>query len=242
MIVAVVSETGGVGRSTIALNLGYHLEAVVVDADRSMTDLSRGRGPDLQDVLSGRAGPLEAVRQVGPVELVAGGRSLVDTPGAELASLEETLGTLDREFGGVVVDCPAGHGPAVAAVVGSADAVVLVTNDDEAATREVTRTTAFVREVGTRVGAIVCNRVEDGHETGLEDALGGPLTLVPEEPVVRVAQSTGRPVASIDPENVVVERIVSLARTLEGGPRRVILTAVHHCRNNHDQSCGCPGE
>lgn len=221
MIVAVVSGTCGVGTSTIALNLGYHLEAVVVDADLSMAYLSGGRGPDLQDVLTGRAAPLEAVRQVGPVELVACGRSLSDACGTELTELEETLETLDHEFGHVVVDCPAGSGPGVAIVLAATDAAVLVTTDEKAAVLATVRTGDLAHEVGTPIGGIVCNRVEDDLENDLENTLDGPMTVVPEEPVVRVAQSTGRPVASVDPENVVTRRIVSLARTLEDGPHHL---------------------
>jgi len=221
VIVAVVSGKGGVGKSTIALNLGSELEAVVVDADLSMADLPRGRGPDLHEVLAGRADPLEAVQQVGPVEMVPCGRTLAGARAADLTELEAALGALDREFGRVVVDCPAGLAADVATPLALADAAVLVTTDEEAAVLDAGRTRALAREVGTPIGGVVCNRVDGEPGIDLEDALGGPVTVVPEDPVAGRAQAAGRPVASLDPGNVVVERIASLARAIARGGRRL---------------------
>ncbi|MFW5973812.1 MAG: P-loop NTPase, partial [Natrialbaceae archaeon] len=70
MILAVTAGKGGVGKSTVAYNLGAELDAVVVDADLGMADLPGSRGPDLHDVLAGRASPLEAVREAGPVPIL----------------------------------------------------------------------------------------------------------------------------------------------------------------------------
>ncbi|MEF8821901.1 MAG: P-loop NTPase, partial [Halovenus sp.] len=76
MILTVTAGKGGVGKSTVAYNLAAELDAVVVDADLGMADLPTSRGPDLHDVLAGRASATEAVREGGPVKLLPCGRSL----------------------------------------------------------------------------------------------------------------------------------------------------------------------
>ena len=85
MILAVTAGKGGVGKSTVAYNLGAELDAVVIDADLGMADLPTTHGPDLHDVLADRATPLEAVREEGPVDLLPCGRSLAGARAADPA-------------------------------------------------------------------------------------------------------------------------------------------------------------
>jgi len=106
MIVAVSGGKGGVGKSTIALNLGRELDAVVVDGDLTTADLPRGHGPNLHDVLAGRADPLEAIDRRDAVRVLPCGRTLAGARAADLTAFARVIDRIERAFGRVLVDCP----------------------------------------------------------------------------------------------------------------------------------------
>ncbi len=140
MIVAVSGGKGGVGKSTVSLNLGRELGAIVVDADLATADLPRGSGPDLHDVLAGRADPLEAVEPIGSVRFLPCGRTLAGARASNLARLPRVVDRLERECGRVVVDCPAGLARDVGVQLECAHVSVLVTAPTESALVDAVRT------------------------------------------------------------------------------------------------------
>ena len=216
MIVAVSGGKGGVGKSTMALNLGAELDAVVVDGDLAMADLPRGRGPDLHDVLAGRTDPLEAVRTTGSIRLLPCGRSVAGARAADLGRFEDVIETVEREFGRVVIDCPAGLASDVGVQVHVSDLVVLVTTDTDEAIGDALRTKQLALEVETPIGAVVLNRatVDADQKTAIERTLGASITIVPSADVVHDARTNGLPVRETDPESVPADRIRELAETV----------------------------
>ncbi|WP_327050570.1 MinD/ParA family ATP-binding protein [Halomicrococcus gelatinilyticus] len=216
MIVAVAGGKGGVGKSTMALNLGAELDAVVVDADLAMADLPAGRGPDLHDVLAGRAEPVEAVQQVGPVALLPCGRTLAGARACDLTEFESTLAAVAAEHERVVVDCPAGLAADVGLSLVAADACVLVTTPRRFALADAVRTRALARRFDAGLACVGLNRVGDDPPTAsVRRTLGAPVVPVPESGTVARAQRSGRPVASLAPESTAAERFGELARTVQ---------------------------
>ncbi|RRJ30469.1 ParA family protein [Halocatena pleomorpha] len=90
-------------RSAVTAHLGAHMNAVVVDGalELSWEHDTATRGPDIHDVLAGRASLIEAVCQVGPVAIFPCGRPLGRNP-----ALIEVLAAIEREYGTVLIDCP----------------------------------------------------------------------------------------------------------------------------------------
>jgi septum site-determining protein MinD len=204
VIVAVAGGKGGVGKSTVAYNLGATLDAVVVDADLGMADLpDGGRGPDLHDVLAGRAAPLEAVREGGPVRLLPCGRSLAGARAADVDDLGEAVRAADREYGDVLIDCPAGMRADAGVPLAVADACVLVASPRAFALADALRTRALARELDAGLVAAVLNRtVEPPPAASVADALGVPVEVVPADPRVgrSVAEATPVPGSAPDSE------------------------------------------
>lgn len=221
MKLTVTGGKGGVGKSTVAYNLAAELDAVVVDADLGMADLPRQRGPDLHDVLSGRATPLEAVADDGPVALLPCGRSLAGARAADPTALVDTIAAVERHYGRVVIDSPAGLRCDAGLTLLAGDACLLVTRPSRAAIADALRARELARAIDTPLARVVLNRVDTGRVAvtdsrleRLETALGGPVTQIPDSDLLHRAQWSGIPVREIDSESVAAEVFTDLARTL----------------------------
>lgn len=235
MILAVCSGKGGVGKSTLAYELAGALKAdtrgaVVVDADLGMANLPRGRGPDLHDVLAGRADPAEAVRG-GPVDILQCGRSLAGARAADVGKLGDALSGVADERD-VVIDCPAGLRADAGVPLAVADACVLVASPRAWALSDAIRTKELARELDAGVVAVALNRVQGTapRETAREsarkttratacetaretarDALEAPTTVVPEDPRLDASLSGEKPVVERAPESSAARAIRDLA-------------------------------
>ena len=214
MIVAVTGGKGGVGKSTVAANLGSDLEAVVVDADLEMADLPAGRGPDLHDVLADRADPLEAVRETAGPLLVPCGRTLAGARAADPTALADALHRLERVHGAVVIDSPAGLRSDAGIPLLVAGACVVVTRPTRPALGDAVRARELARALEADLAGVALNRVDDVRTAAVEEVaslLGGPTTPIPESPALARAQAAGLPVAETAPSTPVAARLERLA-------------------------------
>jgi septum site-determining protein MinD len=212
VILAVAGGKGGVGKTTLAYNVGAALDAVVVDADLGMADLPAGRGPDLHDVLAGRASVVEALRP-GVVDLVPCGRTLAGARAADPTGLAAAVGTLEREHGTVVVDCPAGRRADAGVPLAVADACLVVVSPRAFALADAVRTRELARELDAGLVACAVNRVtEDPPSDAIADALGAPAAVVPADPRVGRSVTEERPVTETAADSEAAAAIRTLAR------------------------------
>jgi septum site-determining protein MinD len=191
---AVTGGKGGVGKSTVAYNLAAELDAVVVDGDLAMADLPASRGPDLHDVLAGRADPIEAVREGGPVAVLPCGRTLAGARAADPADLCETLDRVAARYGRVVVDCPAGMRADAGLPLVAADTCVLVTTPSEPAIADAVRARELARRCDAGLVRVALNRTTGDPPTErVADALGAPVVAIPLDDALASAQAAGEP-------------------------------------------------
>ena len=211
MILAVTGGKGGVGKTTLSYNVAAALDGVVVDADLGMADLPAGRGPDLHDVLAGRAAVAETVRS-GTVDLVPCGRTLAGARASDLTRLDDALRELERDRDLVIVDCPAGRRADAGVPLAIADACLLVVSPREFALADALRTRELARELDAGVVACAVNRVTtEPPAAAIADALGAPVEVVPADPRVGRSVETERPVVRVAPDSTAASAIDGLA-------------------------------
>jgi septum site-determining protein MinD len=217
VILAVCGGKGGVGKSTLAFNLAAEVGAVVVDADLTMADLPAcGGGPDLHDVLAGRAAPVEAVRSVGPVSVLPCGRSLAGARATDPVKLADAVERVGASYGDAVVDCPAGLGADAALPLYAADACLPVTTPDRPAVTDALRTRELARTFDAGVVRAVVNRVRgEPSLSAVEEAFGAPAVAVPECRDLAAAWENGRPVTAWAPGSAAAERVAALAAAVQ---------------------------
>lgn len=214
MILAVTGGKGGVGKSTLAYNLGAALDAVVVDADLAMADLPRGRGPDLHDVLACRADPVEALRP-GPVDLLPCGRSLAGARAADVGRLDEAVRSVapGRD---VLVDCPAGLRADAGVPLAVADACVVVASPRAWALADAVRARGLARELDAGLVAVALNRLLDDTPTAaVERALGAPVVSVPADPRLGRSVEAEEPVVDASPDSAGARAVEELAAAVQ---------------------------
>ncbi|GAB7091722.1 septum site-determining protein MinD [Halorubrum luteum] len=220
MILAVSGGKGGVGKTTLSYNVAAAIDGVVVDADLGMADLPEGHGPDLHDVLAGPAAVTETIR-AGPVEVVPCGRTLAGARASDLTRLADALRTLEREFGSVVVDCPAGRRADAGVPLAVADACLLVVSPRAFALADALRTRALARELNAGLVGCAVNRVtSEPPMEAIADALEAPTEALPADPRVGRSVEAERPVVRSAPDSAAAAAIEALSDRLPLDDRR----------------------
>jgi len=142
-VVAITSGKGGVGKSSLALNLAVELSragklCILLDADMGMANmhLMAGLAPqrDLRDCVAGRCQLADCITE-GPegIGIIAGGSgaiSLADGDRSQRLRVIDALADMEAEADFIIIDTGAGMGQGVRDFLVAADELVFVLTPD----------------------------------------------------------------------------------------------------------------
>jgi flagellar biosynthesis protein FlhG len=238
-MIAITGGKGGVGKSTIAINLAVAYgrrrgRVLALDGDAGMADLNilLGVAPErsLLDVVRGVPAD-EVIVEAHGIHLMPalnGSYALANLDDVARRRIFDSVATLGRRFDTLVIDTPAGLGQNAVAFAGvAADVIVVATPEplslaDAYACMKVLRTRA-----GLQRALVIPNGVRTQEEAddvverlrNLNDRFLGveleELPAIPFDPAVRAAAAAGVPLVLHAPESPAARALVKIARRID---------------------------
>ncbi len=237
--IAITGGKGGVGKSTVAVNLAcayakQGAQALTVDADLGMADLNLllGVAPEfsLLDILRGC--PIDDVlveaHGIHLLPALNGSYSLENMDDDARAAVFGAISSLDDRFDTLIVDIAAGIGPNQVAFAGAVSDVVVVATPEPLSLADAY---ACLKVLATRQklrhAFIAPNRVRSRAEAEevvarLSSLVGRflgmtltPLPAVPYDPLIAEAAAAGIPLVHYRPDAPAARAIKHLARRLD---------------------------
>lgn len=215
--ITVAGAKGGVGKTTISINLGTvsalsGTDTLLLEADLAMANVvdfldlpfDPETDPSLHDVLTGDAAVDDAiVRAESGLAVLPSGGVVGRYADLDMATLGPAIRDASDDYELTVVDTAAGVSQKTLVPMGLADRVVLVTTPRVSAMRDTTKTVELVDRVDGTAAGVVVNEVGSGNAPPPErlaafldvPLLGG----IPLDDAVAHAQDRGKPVVADDP-------------------------------------------
>ncbi len=230
----IVSGKGGVGKSTVAINLAYlytenKIENLLVDGDIFNPSVALHLGIwhhtlGLQDVLLNKASVSEAV-------VVHPGSGVRVLPSALKYDRNVNMRNLKDAFKGVdaydviLIDSPPGLSSDVEGIVKACTDVAIITTPDVPSVTSAVKMITMCQENGAKIAGIVVNRVHDKkyelHRKEIESMCDMRiLCMIPEDESVPASIALKAPVAQCSPNSAASESLKELASELYNIPMR----------------------
>lgn len=230
-VIAIASSKGGVGKTTIAINLaaalvGFGRVSIVVDGDLQSPNVGMHLGAPslpvtLHDVLRGDQ-PIEKSIYMHPsgVRVIPASISFKDSQHEFPQDVMMVVDAARSHADMVLVDCPPGLGNESRSAIASSDSILAVTTPDLVAVTDALKTIHLARFLHKDVLGVVVNNMLPGSEVSLKDIaslLEVPvLTALPHTPAVPESLRIRHPVVFSHPDSLVSVRFKELAALMVG--------------------------
>jgi len=231
--IAVISGKGGVGKTTVAINLAaalakkFNRRVTVIDCNVTTSHLGLHLGMyyhpvSLNKVLRGEAHIHQAVHDHhSGIRVVPASLSITDLKGVDISRLSEKVEALDEHNDFVILDSGPGLGREAMSCIKAAEEVIYVTTPYTPAVMDVVRCKEVVSELGIKELGLVVNMVErERHEMTnqeIEQITRLPvISTVPYERAVKKSLAEKVPVVVLKPSGGSSRAFHRLAATVVG--------------------------
>jgi len=232
-IIAIASGKGGVGKTTIALNLGFAMASLkknvlVIDTDVSLPNLDLYTGLEkplitLLDVLNGSANIQSAIYsiQMG-LNIMPCGSSLEALRSVDIDKLGDIISELkNSEYDFVILDVAAGLSRFSLLPMTFSDEVILVVNPDPASISDAQKVRTVSGLTDIKITGIIVNKYKKNAYDDIGIKLGLPvLGIVPEDDAVIRSRDSRKPIILLKPRSSTSKAIMQIARKVCGIPEK----------------------
>lgn len=230
-VIAVVSSKGGVGKTTVSINVaaalvGFGRVSLVIDGDLHAPNVGLHLGSSslpvmLNHVLNGEAELSKAVylHQSG-VKVLPASIAFMDCQEARHNDLPLIIESA-RAFAEVILlDCPSGLGKESSSLIAACDAVLPVTTPDLVSVTDALRVTHLARSLRKDVLGVVVNQVFPNAELSLPNIASlmesSVLASIPHDCAVQDSLRVRHPVVYSHPDSLASLRFKELTASLMG--------------------------
>lgn len=176
-IIGLVSGKGGVGKTSLTVNLGIALrqfdnEVTLIDADFDASNLGVYLGRydhpvKMQEVLEEERDPEKAIfRHPTGIKVASSSNEITDVE-PETANLREILLEASEDSDYVLVDCPPGANSTVDSIIAACDELMIVTMPTQTASTNAAQIIHKAKQMHKPILGTVVNKVEGDSEKEL---------------------------------------------------------------------------
>jgi septum site-determining protein MinD len=226
-IIAMGSGKGGVGKTTVALNIGFALaslnkKVLVVDTDVSLPDLDLYTGLEkpiitLLEVLNGTAEIQNAIYsiQMG-LNILPCGSSLQTLRDVNIDKLGDVISALrKREYDFIILDVAAGLSKFSILPMTYSDEVLLIVNPDPASISDAQKVKAVSGLAGINIAGVIVNKYKKSIYEDIGVKLGLPVFgIIPEDDAIIKARDARKPLISLKPKSSASKAVMRIAEKL----------------------------
>ncbi|MFH0904899.1 MAG: cell division ATPase MinD [Methanobacteriota archaeon] len=228
-IIAIASGKGGVGKTTVAANLGAALSKLgntvtLIDMDLAMPNLEiitglRNSPVGLVDVLGGTL-EIDRVKYSGPcgMNVIPPGVMLEGYTGGNTEKIKTLLEDFPLKTDYVILDMPPGREGV--GVLSNIIEALLVVNPDKASILDALNMKVLLMKKDVKILGVVLNRAQRDDEKWIDEIErvleSHVVAVIPESKIVRDALHSEECFVEVEPESKPSNEILDLAKEISG--------------------------
>ncbi|NIO45038.1 MAG: AAA family ATPase [Candidatus Aenigmarchaeota archaeon] len=232
-IIGIVSGKGGVGKTTVGLNLGaalaHHLKknVTIVDCNVTTSHLGLYLGMyycpiTLNKVLRGEYTVEEAIQQHHTgLKVIPASLSLTDLEGIDVTEIRNSLRSIFDKNDVILLDASPGLGREAVATLRASDEILYITNPYIPFAMDIVRNQEIVNEIGVKPLGIILNMIHgkkyEMNKKEIEELTRLPvIARIPFDRNVHKSLALKVPVVTYKPNTLASREIIRLASDLIG--------------------------